>query len=482
MRSAPLKYVLLLAFGAGAAAADSLEGKWLGTIGTPKERVTAGLEFQRQPDGSLKLLLTQPVSNYFGADAGGVLERTGDTIRYPALALELTLEGDSLTGHYPGPNSPASFRRVRRLPQEQAPPARLPAGPEARWQTRIGGQVYADPVLSADGQLVYVGTTGGVFNALAVSDGQLRWTAAIGRPLHGAAAATADAVLFVADDGLLHKRRADDGKPVWTYRVDDGLVSRVLPHPTVFDWDWQGARPLVADGVVYVGGADGSFHAVDLASGQRKWRFQTQGKVRNGAVIAGTRVVFGSADHHVYALETADGREVWRFDTGAALSATPVLHRDRILIGGRSAALFSLKADSGALDWRVYFWGSWVESTVLPDGDLLYVGSSDLRRVSAIDAATGTVRWRTDVYGWTWGTPLLVDDKLYVGAAGGSPYFVRHVASFSTLDRATGKLKTRRPLPDSGGHQWGIAGSPLRAGDLVVVAQIEGFVSAYPLH
>lgn len=463
------------------AAPDPLAGKWWGRIGSSKERIEVGLEFIPQPGGALGVRLTQPVSNYFGVDPGGTVQRDGaDRISYAPLALELRREGDTLVGHFPGPNSSAELRRVRVLPVEQPPP-RLPAGADAIWSTRLGGQIYATPAVAADGSALYVGTTGGVFNALASADGTLQWTYSVGRAIHGSAAVSADAVLFSADDGQLHTLDRANGKPKWTLPLDDGQSKRVLPHPAVFDWDWQGAQPLVADGVVYVGSADGRFHAVDLASGARRWAFQTGGRIRNGAVLAGTRVVFGSADHKVYALEIADGREAWRFDAGAEIGASPLLHRDRIVIGARSANLYSLHADTGALDWRLYFWGSWVESTAAADGDHLYVGSSDLRRVSAIEAATGKVKWRTDVYGWSWGTPLLVGERLMVGAAGGSPYFVKHLASFNTLDKTTGKLLARRPLPDTGGHQWGIAGSPVRAGDRVVVAQIEGFVAAYPV-
>jgi hypothetical protein len=57
----------------------------------------------------------------------------------------------------------------------------------------------------------------------------------------------------------------------------------------------------------------------------------------------------------------------------------------------------------------------------------------------------------------------------------------RHVAGFSTIDRKTGKLLTRWPLPDTGGHQWGIAGSPAAAGNAVVVATISGSLLAFPM-
>jgi outer membrane protein assembly factor BamB len=112
---------------------------------------------------------------------------------------------------------------------------------------------------------------------------------------------------------------------------------------------------------------------------------------------------------------------------------------------------------------------------------VIYIGSSDLRRVSAIDPKDGHVIWRSDVYGWTWATPLVTQDRIFAGAAGGTPYSLRHVASFSTLDRKTGKLLTRWPIADSGSHQWGIAGSPAASGDAVIVATIAGSLYAFPM-
>jgi outer membrane protein assembly factor BamB len=114
---------------------------------------------------------------------------------------------------------------------------------------------------------------------------------------------------------------------------------------------------------------------------------------------------------------------------------------------------------------------------------VLYVGSSDLGRVSALDPGDGRVLWRTAVFGWTFGTPLVAADRIYAGAAGGTPYFIAHAASFNVLDRATGRLLQRWPLPESpGAHQWGIAGSLALAGDTVVATTIDGAILGFQAH
>lgn len=461
------------------AAARGLEGLWLGTAGTELERVAVGLELRRDAAGALHLRLTQPVSNYYGVEFPGEVRVEGNRIVVEALHLDLELVDGRLVGHYPGPKSPASFERAPILPGAPAVPE-LPSGPEPLWNTVLGGQVFASPTV-ADG-VAYVGTTGGVMNAVRVEDGRFVWAFRAGRPIFGAALAAGDALYFVCDSGHLFALDRATGEERWRYDLGDGRVARVLPHPAVFDWDWQAPTPVVVDGTIYVGAGDGSFHAVDAATGARRWRVDGAGKVRTGAVVDGARVIFGGADHFVRAHDRSTGRELWRHDTGAEVDTTPVVFGGRVLVGNRGHGLRALDAATGELIWKSFFWGSWVESTPVVVDGTIYVGSSDLRRVSALDPANGRVLWRTDVFGWSWGTPLVTDSRIYAGAAGGAPYFLRHVASLTALDRATGRPLWRRPLPRvEGAHQWGIAGSPALAGGRLLVATIEGALSAYPV-
>src|SRR6185436_2272788 len=107
----------------------------------------------------------------------------------------------------------------------------------------------------------------------------------------------------------------------------------VLAHPEVFAWDWHGPKPALAEGVVYVGSGDGSLHAVDAATGVRRWRFAAGDRVRGGAAIAGDRILFGSADRFLYALDRASGKELWKRDTGAEIEDAPLVAGERVFVG-----------------------------------------------------------------------------------------------------------------------------------------------------
>lgn len=456
---------------------DPVIGKWIGQGGVPTDRIEIGLDFTAGADGKTTVLGYLPVLNLFGTPL--TLQREGETYKIPELGIELSLQDGKLTGIATRRKLPITFDRTETLPRDPDVPA-LARGPEPAWKTKLGGMVYA-PVAVLDG-VAYVGTTGGVFNAVNIKDGTFAWTFIAGRPIHGEALVTSEAVYFACDNGFLFKLNRADGKELWRYDLGDALVPRVTQHQAVFEWDYLGPRPALRDGTLYVGSGDGHLHAVDAATGKRAWRFPAKGKIRSDALVDATRVYVGSFDGHVYAVDRKDGKELWRQDTTAPVTSSPALIDGKIVVGNRGPGLVALNPSDGAVVWRAPFWGSWVESTAVPYENLFYIGSSDLRRVTCYDPADGRVVWRTDVFGWNWGRPLVTDKLVYVGVAGGNPYVIRHLPSLTALDRKTGKIVWRWVPPDSSNSlQWGFPAGPVIEGKTLVIAALDGMLYGFPL-
>src|SRR5262245_17640579 len=196
-----LETVLLAASVATAPTRDPIEGKWIGMAGFPLDRIDVAFEFKRNDKGTLRAFVYEPVLNFYGLDVGDV-QREGDKYVIKDHATTFTLRGDTLEGTYFSLNAPASFRRTDTLPAA-APVPDLPKGPGPKWQVKLGGAIYATAAVR-DG-IAYVGTTGGVMNAVRVDDGTFVWTFVAGRPLHGEALATDGHVYFACDNGYLYK-------------------------------------------------------------------------------------------------------------------------------------------------------------------------------------------------------------------------------------------------------------------------------------
>ncbi len=481
---------------------DPIEGKWLGTAGFPDDRIEVGFEFKRNEKGELKAHVYQPVLNFYGLELPGVVTREGATYVLKEHATTLTLRGETLEGTYFSLNAPISLHRTATLPSE-VPVPDLPKGPGPKWQAKLGGAVYARAAVR-DGT-AYVGTTGGLLYAVRVSDGGFVWAFVAGRPIHGEALATDAHLYFVCDNGFLFKLERATGREVWRYDLGDARISRALPHQVLddigvgeFDFDSTAPLPVLADGIVYVGSGDGSFHAVIAESGKPLWRYVNDGgkaedlsvpwskqgtrKNRTDAVLDGPRVIFGSFDHHIYALDRQTGKEVWKKDTHAEVTGTPALIDGKLILGNRGGLLCALDPVTGERLWRTTLWGSAVESSAVPgSGTQFYIGSSDLRRISLMDAKDGRVLWRADVFGWAWPPPTVGGKLVYASAIGANPYQMRHLGSLAALDRETGKIAWRWPMPEWPGS-WlnGFAASPVIEGRMLIVGGLDGTLYGFP--
>ncbi len=458
---------------------DPIEGKWFGVAGFPQDRVELGFEFKRNAQGELKAYHYIPVNNFYGLELPGVIVKENDQYVLREYATKLAFAGDKLEGTFFPLNAPITLSRVARLPAEAPLPA-LPKGPGPKWRAQLGGAIYA-PAAVRDG-VAYVGTTSGIFNAINLKDGSFAWAVPIGRPIYGEALVTDDAVFFTCDNGYLYKLARADGKELWKYDLGGERVARVLMHQTVFEWDHRSPKPAFADGVLYVGSADGSFHAVRADRGERLWRFETNGRIRSDALILGTHVIFGNFDGLLTALDRATGKEVWKRETRAFVNASPALVGDKVIVANRGGLVAALNPDTGVPIWRALLWGSAAESTAVPYDEYFYIGASDLRRITCYDPKDARVVWRTDIYGVTWGRPVVTAKVVYACAVGFEPYQIQHFGGISALDRATGKILWRWEAPHGADlYESGFAAGPTLAGDTLLVGSVNGILYAFPV-
>ncbi|MBS0387381.1 MAG: PQQ-binding-like beta-propeller repeat protein [Proteobacteria bacterium] len=488
------------AIGLGAPAAPAVPsdepilGKWFGQAGSARDRVDLGFEFARDDQGGISAALYGDIFNFYGLLVPGGLVRQGDgSYLNKEWGIRLSLNGDEADGLMLG-KAPITLHRVRSLPSEPPMPS-FSAGPGPKWQTKLATAIYARAALR-DG-VAYVGTSGGEFHAIDMNDGSFKWTYSAGRGIFGEALATADAVYFACDNGFLFKLDRATGKELWRYDLGDERVSRVQPHQLVrnsgvFDWDFHAPKPLLADGIVYIGSGDGGMNAIDPANGHRLWRFQAQGKIREGAMIDGPRLIFGTMDNFVYALDRNSGAQSWRISMPGPMGAPASMIGGTLVLGISAGLIAGLDPATGKTNWMMQPWLTAVESSAALDaGTRFFIGSSDMRRVSYMDAKDGSVIWRTNVYGAPWATPEVSGQRVYVSAAGVTPYFagvdpvvpypMHHYGSLSALDRKSGQIIWRWQMPEwPGAFLDGFIAAPAVSGEKLLIGGLDGTLYAFP--
>jgi len=293
----------------------------------------------------------------------------------------------------------------------------------------------------------------------------------------------ADGVIyFGSDDGNVYALAAADGRQLWKHRTGG-------PVP---------ATPAVAGGVVYVGSYDGKFYALDARTGALRWKFATAGERRfeakglhgmqpktqtipdpfdvflSSPVIGGDAVYFGSGDGFVYALDVASGDLKWKFRTGDVVHASPAYADGVVFVGSWDSYFYALDARTGAEKWRfhggedpdIHNQVGFQSSPAVVDG-VVYTGCRD-SNVYALDAATGREIWRFNNGGsWVISSPAVVQGKVIFGTSDSSLYHV--------LDAATGKSLIERKTKAF------MFSSPAVAGNIVYIGVLNGTLEARDL-
>ncbi|HEY7035525.1 MAG TPA: PQQ-binding-like beta-propeller repeat protein [Thermomicrobiales bacterium] len=220
------------------------------------------------------------------------------------------------------------------------------------------------------------------------------------------------------------------------------------------------ATPVVANGVVYVNGFNGTFYALDAIgggviwttpsvpsyddaaaavvdglvifeveafalgafaalTGQAVWRLPIPGGLGHcaPAVLDGT-VFLADAAKTLFAIQATDGAVRWQaaIPKDALFPVVPAPAVDQgivFLAGGAYGAFYAFDAATGALLWQAAT--NPFAAVPAVAADTVYAGGED--GLYALDAPTGAMRWRFDHRGCS--TPAIVDGSVYFGTDDG---------------------------------------------------------------
>lgn len=200
------------------------------------------------------------------------------------------------------------------------------------------------------------------------------------------------------------------------------------------------SRPTVSNGTLFVGSWDSTFYAVDLASGTVRWKFATRGIIDGPpAACLGGRVLFTSSDSTLYVLDQRTGRPAWSWNTGSGNA-----HRHGILA----------------------------------HGEHLYVGTDPLE-LHALRASDGRREWSVELDGRPMGAPAVAGDTLYCTTFAIPTPEKLSEGSLYAIDRRSGVILWRIPLPSIPPRFGGSSTAPSVSGELVIVGSNSGRLYAF---
>ena len=151
---------------------------------------------------------------------------------------------------------------------------------------------------------------------------------------------------------------------------------------------------ILAEGKCFVGTFAGRLYALDVATGETRWQFQSAGPIGTSPCYRDGRIYFGSDDGHLYCLSAAEGKELWRYRAGAGVWAAPACDEKTVYFGDRAGSFHAVAADTGASRWT-FRTGNMIlaPASLTEEGDCVVFGAEDMH-VYCLDAG-GKLLWKS---------------------------------------------------------------------------------------
>lgn len=320
-------------------------------------------------------------------------------------------------------------------------------------------------VPTVEGERVYVADRNGTVTVVELETGELVWRHKTGMAISAGTGVGEGLVLVGSSDGELLALDSETGEQRWR----TGISSEILSVPRVYD------------GVVIIQTVDGNISGLSAEDGSTRWihdrsvpvltlRGTSTPLVEEGVVLA------GFANGKMTALETGTGRELWEaavaIPSGRTelqrivdLDANPVVHQGVLYVTSFQGRLVAISLQNGRVLWNRDM-SSYAGLAV--DNRQVFVSDAD-SEVWALDRRSGGSLWKQNALRRRSLTgPAIIDEYVSVGD------FEGYLHLLSKIDGSmAGRLRV-----DSDG----IAATPVALyGDRLLVLGAGGTLALYQL-
>ena len=324
-----------------------------------------------------------------------------------------------------------------------------------------GGAMRAGLSPAIDNERIYAAGRGGDVLALQAADGRTAWRVRTQTELTGGPGIGAGLVVVGSLDGELIALSAEDGRERWRVKLGGEVLS----------------APAVSAEIVVVRTVDGRLHGLSSAEGKPLWREEQavpRLTLRGAAapVIAGNAVICGFDNGRAIAIDVRNGELLWEALVAPARGRTELERMvdidSAVKISGADVFVtgFQGRVAMLALDNGQSWWSREMSSHrgLDIDDDRVYVSTSE-GDVAGLRRRTGVEEWRQDgLRRRGLSGPAAFGGYIVVGDNEGYLHW---------LDATTGAFAARSK---AGGR---VTNAPQVAGDLLVVQDDEGRVSAF---
>lgn len=315
------------------------------------------------------------------------------------------------------------------------------------WTFDLGSNSDSSPIIVND--VLYVGSNFGI-HAIDAKTGRELWRTHTNGFVKSAPTVV-DGVLYIGGGDNRFYAMDINGTMKWIYEnATNGYTS----------------SSIVVNNMAYQGSKDGSFYAFDVQIGEPSWQILTGKFIESSPAMGDGIIVFGTDGGLIIAIDPVTRKEKWRYDTGTSdILSSPLIAEGGVFVGSNDGNIYALATANGTLKWK-YSTGSNVQSSPSYKDGTIFAGSRD-SNLYAIDAGTGNLKWKVQTAGFVDSSPAISNDIVYFGSRNNFLY---------GLDVNTGKLLFRNL---TGQKDNDYITSPAISGNMLYAVTNSGIVYAY---
>ena len=184
-------------------------------------------------------------------------------------------------------------------------------------------------------------------------------------------------VYFGGQDNNFYALNAQNGDLIWKYQSGG---------------DFAYSTPALENGILYSTNTDHNLYAIDAATGTMKWKFTTASSVISSPAVVNNIVYFGSDDHYIYAVDAVSGSLKWKYLTDQNVDSSPAVSKGIVYIGSADGNLYALDALTGNLKWKYNTGSPIVEASPVISNGVIFVGNRN-GYLNAVNATSGQSKW-----------------------------------------------------------------------------------------
>ncbi|NKB97452.1 MAG: outer membrane protein assembly factor BamB [Pseudomonadales bacterium] len=223
----------------------------------------------------------------------------------------------------------------------------------------------------------------------------------------------ADRVIAVDGYGVIESRDRFSGKRLWRTQVDKikkGFFGR-FNFVDRSDQSFISGGVGVGEGLALLGTTEGQVIAIDIATGEERWRAELRSEVLSTPAADDGYVFAQTIDGRIVAMNVSDGEQAWTYDNQVPIltlrgTSSPVVQDGIVYSGFANGKILAFRAENGEPIWE--------HRVILPEGrsELQRMVDVDSRpivtqnqvfaaayhgRVKSVSRRDGSPRWEQDI-------------------------------------------------------------------------------------